>query len=206
MHAYPCAALTLGSYYWFVTMLCASFQHTVAFGGKASLGGVVSGLAGWILGPLRVKIPRSSQERSFPMFRKGRHSKAHGASVLGSVLGMCISGWISTIKPNSDRKTLVTRFQSLLPDTMFFKVSLLVVLAAWVKEIACAELQFHLYAYGTGMKPGLQLFYGDGQRFQRSCAEQKTYLGVGRAYVGMTAPTFVEHAVNITRTNIERSR
>ncbi|KAF2115269.1 hypothetical protein BDV96DRAFT_631925 [Lophiotrema nucula] len=40
---------------------------------------------------------------------------------------------------------------------------------------------FSLYANGTGLTPGLRLFYGDGQ-----------------AYVGPKAPSFVSQAVNIT--------
>lgn len=45
---------------------------------------------------------------------------------------------------------------------MVSKTSLLVALAAWVGNVACADLQFRLYAYGSGMKPGLQLFAADG--------------------------------------------
>jgi hypothetical protein len=46
---------------------------------------------------------------------------------------------------------------------MFLQIALLIALAVYVDYAISAELNFQLYAYGTGMKPGLQLFYGDGQ-------------------------------------------
>ena len=49
---------------------------------------------------------------------------------------------------------------------MLLKLPLLSVLAASVQVAFAADAQnFKLYAYGTGIKPGLRLFYGDGQSF-----------------------------------------
>ncbi|KAF2687907.1 hypothetical protein K458DRAFT_414976 [Lentithecium fluviatile CBS 122367] len=69
---------------------------------------------------------------------------------------------------------------------MFCKVTVLVALAACAESVVSAGVEFHLYAYGNGIKSGLQLFYGDGQ-----------------AYVGASAPTFVTEAVNITLSQAE---
>ncbi|KAF2640243.1 P-loop containing nucleoside triphosphate hydrolase protein [Massarina eburnea CBS 473.64] len=72
---------------------------------------------------------------------------------------------------------------------MLCKLSLLALVAASVETVLAADVpSFKLYAYGTGIKSGLRLFYGDGH-----------------AYVGHTAPTFVKEAVNITITANENS-
>ncbi|KAF2267367.1 hypothetical protein CC78DRAFT_577078 [Lojkania enalia] len=64
---------------------------------------------------------------------------------------------------------------------MIFELSFLAVLLARVECAVSSQSNFSLYAYGTGLNPGLRLFYGDGH-----------------AYVGSKAPSFISQAVNIT--------
>ncbi|KAF1963349.1 hypothetical protein CC80DRAFT_541284 [Byssothecium circinans] len=73
---------------------------------------------------------------------------------------------------------------------MLFKLALLAILATSIETAFAAAdgSNFKLYAYGTKMKSGLRLFYGDGQ-----------------AYIGHSAPTFVKEAVKITLTKPENS-
>ncbi|KAF2799929.1 hypothetical protein K505DRAFT_229909 [Melanomma pulvis-pyrius CBS 109.77] len=64
---------------------------------------------------------------------------------------------------------------------MVFKRSLLALFLVCVDKAVYAQSNFSLYAYGKGIEPGLQLFYGDGQ-----------------AYLGSSAPSFVSQAVNVS--------
>jgi len=45
---------------------------------------------------------------------------------------------------------------------MVFQRSLLALVFVCASEIVSAQSNFSLYAYGTGITPGLQLFFGDG--------------------------------------------
>ncbi|KAF2661806.1 hypothetical protein K491DRAFT_687202 [Lophiostoma macrostomum CBS 122681] len=66
---------------------------------------------------------------------------------------------------------------------MIFKVSLYAALLACIGTATSNQhmTDFKLYAYGSGLKPGLRLFYGDGL-----------------AYIGEKTPSFVTEAVNVT--------
>lgn len=81
---------------------------------------------------------------------------------------------------------------------MLYQLYLVTVLVACVDSVVSAQ-NFSLYAYGTGITSGLQLFYGDGQSSVASQDERLT-IPKGQAYVGTSAPSFLSQAVNITRT------
>jgi hypothetical protein len=60
---------------------------------------------------------------------------------------------------------------------MLHQVALLVTLAACINHAVTEELKFQLYAYGSGIKPGLQLFYGDGQLILVPCGADQELTG-----------------------------
>lgn len=80
---------------------------------------------------------------------------------------------------------------------MVFKRSLLALFLVCVDKAVSAQSNFSLYAYGTGIQPGLQLFYGDGQH---SLEDDEGLLTshTGQAYIGSSAPSFVSQAVNVS--------